>query len=78
MSLIEALNGPYTPRTAMIPPESPDTPDTDTASAIQAAETLNRYLCPIYMFKAPSETRVRRMEMSPCGGGSAIKRIINK
>lgn len=44
MSLIEALNGPYTPRTAIIAPESPDTPDTDTASAIQAAETLNRYV----------------------------------
>ncbi|EFN81444.1 E3 ubiquitin ligase RNF157 [Harpegnathos saltator] len=42
VSLIEALNGPYTPRTAIIAPESPDTPDTDTASAIQAAETLNR------------------------------------
>lgn len=42
MSLIEALNGPYIPRTAIIGPESPDTPDTDTASAIQAAETLNR------------------------------------
>lgn len=44
VSLIEALNGPYTPRTAIIAPESPDTPDTDTASAIQAAETLNRYV----------------------------------
>ncbi|XP_029665769.1 E3 ubiquitin ligase Rnf157 [Formica exsecta] len=42
VSLIEALNGPYIPRTAIIAPESPDTPDTDTASAIQAAETLNR------------------------------------
>ncbi|KAH0953474.1 hypothetical protein HN011_008653 [Eciton burchellii] len=42
VSLIEALNGPYTPRTAIIAPESPDTPDMDTASAIQAAETLNR------------------------------------
>ncbi|KYN01036.1 hypothetical protein ALC62_08262 [Cyphomyrmex costatus] len=42
VSLIEALNGPYTLRTAIIAPESPDTPDTDTASAIQAAETLNR------------------------------------
>ncbi|XP_071567378.1 E3 ubiquitin ligase Rnf157 [Temnothorax nylanderi] len=42
VSLIEALNGPYTPRTVIIAPESPDTPDTDTASAIQAAETLNR------------------------------------
>ncbi|XP_011307370.1 probable E3 ubiquitin-protein ligase MGRN1 [Fopius arisanus] len=42
VSLIEALNGPYTPRTAAIPPDSPDTPDTDTASAIQAAEVLNR------------------------------------
>ncbi|XP_070151977.1 E3 ubiquitin ligase Rnf157 isoform X1 [Polyergus mexicanus] len=42
VSLIEALNGPYIPRTAIIVPESPDTPDTDTASAIQAAETLNR------------------------------------
>lgn len=44
VSLIEALNGPYTPRTAIIAPESPDTPDTDTASAIQAAETLNRFV----------------------------------
>nr|XP_050853636.1 E3 ubiquitin ligase Rnf157 isoform X1 [Vespula vulgaris]XP_050853637.1 E3 ubiquitin ligase Rnf157 isoform X1 [Vespula vulgaris] len=42
VSLIEALNGPYTPRTAVLAPESPDTPDTDTASAIQAAEALNR------------------------------------
>ncbi|KAG5337432.1 RN157 ligase, partial [Acromyrmex charruanus] len=42
VSLIEALNGPYTLRTTIIAPESPDTPDTDTASAIQAAETLNR------------------------------------
>ncbi|KAL6440549.1 hypothetical protein ACFW04_003212 [Cataglyphis niger] len=42
VSLIEALNGPYIPRTAIIASESPDTPDTDTASAIQAAETLNR------------------------------------
>ncbi|CAL1675827.1 unnamed protein product [Lasius platythorax] len=43
VSLIEALNGPnIIPRTAIIAPESPDTPDTDTASAIQAAETLNR------------------------------------
>lgn len=42
MSLIEALNGPYTPRVVPPPPESPDTPDTDTASAIQAAEALNR------------------------------------
>ncbi|XP_066588175.1 E3 ubiquitin ligase Rnf157 [Prorops nasuta] len=42
VSLIEALNGPYTPRTAALGPESPDTPDTDTASAIQAAEALNR------------------------------------
>lgn len=42
VSLMEALNGPYIPRTAIIAPESPDTPDTDTASAIQAAETLNR------------------------------------
>lgn len=42
VSLIEALNGPYTPRAAILPPESPDTPDTDTASAIQAVEVLNR------------------------------------
>lgn len=42
VSLIEALNGPYTPRAAVLAPESPDTPDTDTASAIQAAEALNR------------------------------------
>ncbi|XP_026674322.1 probable E3 ubiquitin-protein ligase MGRN1 isoform X2 [Ceratina calcarata] len=42
VSLIEALNGPYIPRTAALAPESPDTPDTDTVSAIQAAEALNR------------------------------------
>ncbi|XP_076665655.1 mahogunin ring finger 1 isoform X2 [Andrena cerasifolii] len=42
VSLIEALNGPYSPRTAVVAPESPDTPDTDTTSAIQAAEALNR------------------------------------
>ncbi|XP_014210930.1 E3 ubiquitin ligase RNF157 [Copidosoma floridanum] len=42
VSLIEALNGPYTPRATILPPESPDTPDTDTASATQAAEILNR------------------------------------
>ncbi|OXU17712.1 hypothetical protein TSAR_015491 [Trichomalopsis sarcophagae] len=42
VSLIEALNGPYTPRATVLPPESPDTPDTDTASATQAAEVLNR------------------------------------
>ncbi|CAD6230982.1 GSCOCG00006908001-RA-CDS [Cotesia congregata] len=42
VSLIEALNGPYTPRVVVPAPESPDTPDTDTASAIQAAEILNR------------------------------------
>ncbi|XP_033231298.1 E3 ubiquitin ligase Rnf157 [Belonocnema kinseyi] len=42
VSLIEALNGPYTPRATVLPSESPDTPDTDTASAIQAAEVLNR------------------------------------
>ncbi|XP_043516432.1 E3 ubiquitin ligase Rnf157 isoform X1 [Frieseomelitta varia] len=42
VSLIEALNGPYIPRTAVLAPESPDTPDTDTANAIQAAEALNR------------------------------------
>jgi hypothetical protein len=42
VSLIEALNGPYTPRATVLSPESPDTPDTDTASAIQAAEVLNR------------------------------------
>lgn len=42
VSLIEALNGPYSPRTAVVAPESPDTPDTDTASAIQAAAALNR------------------------------------
>lgn len=44
VSLIEALNGPYTPRATVLPPESPDTPDTDTASATQAAEVLNRYV----------------------------------
>jgi len=49
VSLIEALNGPYTPRTAIIAPESPDTPDTDTASAIQAAETLNRFVSILYL-----------------------------
>jgi len=43
VSLIEALNGPYTPRT-IIAPESPDTSEIDTANAIQAAETLNRYI----------------------------------
>ncbi|XP_058795725.1 E3 ubiquitin ligase RNF157 isoform X2 [Phymastichus coffea] len=42
VSLIEALNGPYTPRATVLAPESPDTPDTDTASATQAAEVLNR------------------------------------
>ncbi|XP_034946247.1 E3 ubiquitin ligase Rnf157 [Chelonus insularis] len=48
VSLIEALNGPYTPRVIAPAPESPDapytpdTPDTDTANAIQAAEALNR------------------------------------
>ncbi|KAJ8681190.1 hypothetical protein QAD02_016977 [Eretmocerus hayati] len=42
VSLIEALNGPYTPRAIIFNPESPDTPDTDTASATQAAEILNR------------------------------------
>ncbi|KAG8036017.1 hypothetical protein G9C98_004596 [Cotesia typhae] len=42
VSLIEALNGPYTPRVVIPAPESPDTPDNDTASAIQAAEILNR------------------------------------
>ncbi|KAL7307725.1 hypothetical protein TKK_0000400 [Trichogramma kaykai] len=42
VSLIEALNGPYTPRATILPPESPETPDTDTASATQAAEVLNR------------------------------------
>ncbi|XP_011506152.1 PREDICTED: RING finger protein 157 [Ceratosolen solmsi marchali] len=42
VSLIEALNGPYTPRATVLPPESPDTPDTDTTSATQAAEVLNR------------------------------------
>lgn len=44
VSLIEALNGPYTPRATVLPVESLDTPDTDTASAIQAAEILNRYV----------------------------------
>ncbi|XP_012265727.1 E3 ubiquitin ligase RNF157 isoform X3 [Athalia rosae] len=42
VSLIEALNGPYTPRATVLPMESLDTPDADTASAIQAAEILNR------------------------------------
>lgn len=45
VSLIEALNGPYVPRGLVIPPESPDTPDTNhptPANAIQAAEALNR------------------------------------
>lgn len=47
VSLIEALNGPYIPRvaTTVLPcSESPDCPpdNTDTATAIQAAEVLNR------------------------------------
>lgn len=49
VSLIEALNGPYTPRTAIIAPESPDTLDIDTASAIQAAETLNRFVSTYFL-----------------------------
>lgn len=43
VSLIEALNGPYTPRMASIPVEALDTPDATTANAIQAAEVLNRW-----------------------------------
>ncbi|XP_012227131.1 E3 ubiquitin ligase Rnf157 [Linepithema humile] len=68
VSLIEALNGPYTPRTAIIVPESPDTPDTDTASAIQAAETLNRSAehTPISKHISAKESDLARSSSTTC------------
>ncbi|XP_012272615.1 E3 ubiquitin ligase RNF157 [Orussus abietinus] len=69
VSLIEALNGPYTPRAAVHPSESLDTPDTDVTNAIQAAEMLNRLaeLTPISKHISPKDTEISSgTSSSPC------------
>ncbi|KAK0160884.1 hypothetical protein PV328_008246 [Microctonus aethiopoides] len=71
VSLIEALNGPYTPRVVPPPPESPDTPDTDTASAIQAAEALNSKTTPLQIDRANSS--VEKCEHKGWGDSSSKK-----
>ncbi|XP_046744537.1 probable E3 ubiquitin-protein ligase MGRN1 isoform X1 [Diprion similis] len=69
VSLIEALNGPYTPRATVLPIEPLDTPDTDTASAIQAAEILNRSAerTPVSKHASPKDTeKSPRTSGMPC------------
>ncbi|XP_015607438.1 E3 ubiquitin ligase Rnf157 isoform X2 [Cephus cinctus] len=69
VSLIEALNGPYTPRATVLPSESLETPDTDTASAIQAAEALNRSTerTPVSKHASPKDTeKSPRTSGGPC------------